>query len=135
MEHLPSPNPESVPTPAPVVPSWASLTAFNAKAQAWDEYTDTPLGKLRQELILSYLGQHIGSLGNSLSILDVGGGTGNYSLPLAQQGHRVCLLDFSPAMLDIARTRAGQLSPDAAKRIEFRCAAAHAVTEIFCRSL
>ena len=41
------------------------------------------------------------------TILDVGGGTGAFSLPLAQRGFEVVHVDFSPAMLDIARRKAG----------------------------
>lgn len=41
------------------------------------------------------------------TILDVGGGTGAFSLPLAQRGFEVVHVDFSPAMLDIARSKAG----------------------------
>src|SRR6202041_1758930 len=38
-------------------------------------------------------------------LLDVGGGAGNQSFPLAQAGYDVTLLDPSPAMLDQARER------------------------------
>ena len=38
-----------------------------------------------------------------LRILDVGGGTGVESIPLAQQGHHIDLVDYSPAMLATAR--------------------------------
>ncbi len=40
------------------------------------------------------------------SILDIGGGTGAFSIPLARRGFRVTHVDFSPAMLDIARQKA-----------------------------
>jgi ubiquinone/menaquinone biosynthesis C-methylase UbiE len=39
------------------------------------------------------------------TILDVGGGAGHQSFPLAQAGYDVTLLDSSPAMLDKARQR------------------------------
>jgi SAM-dependent methyltransferase len=39
------------------------------------------------------------------SVLDVGGGAGHQSFPLAQAGYDVTLLDPSPAMLDKARQR------------------------------
>ena len=38
-----------------------------------------------------------------LRILDAGGGTGIESIPLAQQGHRVDLVDYSTEMLSTAR--------------------------------
>jgi SAM-dependent methyltransferase len=48
-------------------------------------------------------------------VLDVGGGAGHQSFPLAQAGYDVTLLDSSPAMLDKAQQRLARL-PDAARR-------------------
>jgi S-adenosylmethionine-dependent methyltransferase len=42
-------------------------------------------------------------------VLDVGGGAGHQSFPLAQAGYDVTLLDSSPAMLDKARERLQRL--------------------------
>jgi SAM-dependent methyltransferase len=39
------------------------------------------------------------------TILDVGGGTGAFSIPLARRGFSVTHLDLSPAMLEIARAK------------------------------
>jgi 2-polyprenyl-3-methyl-5-hydroxy-6-metoxy-1,4-benzoquinol methylase len=36
------------------------------------------------------------------TVLDVGGGTGAFSIPLARRGYSVTHLDISPAMLEIA---------------------------------
>jgi len=44
------------------------------------------------------------------TILDVGGGTGAFSIPLAQRGYSVTHLDLSPRMLELARARAGSLA-------------------------
>ncbi|MBN1580230.1 MAG: class I SAM-dependent methyltransferase, partial [Anaerolineae bacterium] len=43
------------------------------------------------------------------TILTVGGGTGVFSIPLAARGYRVTHLDLAPAMIEIARARAGGL--------------------------
>jgi ubiquinone/menaquinone biosynthesis C-methylase UbiE len=40
------------------------------------------------------------------TILEIGAGTGRFSIPLARRGFRVTHLDFSPAMLEIARRHA-----------------------------
>jgi SAM-dependent methyltransferase len=40
------------------------------------------------------------------SILDVGGGTGAFSIPLARRGFKVVHVDFSPEMIRIARRKA-----------------------------
>lgn len=102
--------------------SASHLAAFDAKAEAWEDYTATPLGWLRQELTLRHLSPHLGSLPRSLKVLDAGGGTGSYALPLAQQGYQVCLLDFSAQMLAIARQKVEQLDPSLLERMDFCCA-------------
>jgi len=43
------------------------------------------------------------------TILDVGGATGAFSIPLARRGFQVTHLDFSSAMLDIARQDAAEM--------------------------
>jgi S-adenosylmethionine-dependent methyltransferase len=107
------------PLPASSQPAQSALDAFDASAQAWDEYTKTPLGRLRQELTMHHLVQYLGSPVHSLNVLDVGGGTGSYALPLARLGHRVCLLDFSAQMLAIARQKAQQLGSPLRERVDF----------------
>ena len=107
------------------------LAAFDDKAQAWDDYTNTPLGRLRQELTTHHLMQHIGSRPRAERVLDVGGGTGSYAIPLARLGHRVCLLDFSAHMLDIARQKAEQSAPSLLERMSFCHASAQQVADLF----
>jgi SAM-dependent methyltransferase len=53
------------------------------------------------------------------TVLDVGGGAGHQSFPLAAAGYDVTLLDPSPAMLDKARQRYEQLPGDAQRRVAF----------------
>lgn len=53
------------------------------------------------------------------SVLDIGGGAGHQSFPLAQAGYDVTLLDPSPAMLDKARQRLRRLPDEAQGRVEF----------------
>ena len=50
-------------------------------------------------------------------VLDVGGGAGHQSLPLAQAGYDVTILDPSPAMLDKARQRLQLLPAGARQRV------------------
>jgi len=50
-------------------------------------------------------------------VLDVGGGAGNQSFPLAQAGYDVTILDPSAAMLDKARQRLGQLTNESQQRV------------------
>ena len=51
------------------------------------------------------------------AVLDVGGGAGNQSFPLAEAGYEVTLLDSSPAMVDRARQRLAQLPDEARRRV------------------
>jgi S-adenosylmethionine-dependent methyltransferase len=50
-------------------------------------------------------------------VLDVGGGAGHQSFPLAQSGYDVTLLDSSPAMLDTARERLQRLPGETQRRV------------------
>jgi S-adenosylmethionine-dependent methyltransferase len=50
-------------------------------------------------------------------VLDVGGGAGHQSFPLAQAGYDVTLLDPSPAMLDKARQRLQPLPAETQRRV------------------
>jgi S-adenosylmethionine-dependent methyltransferase len=51
------------------------------------------------------------------SVLDVGGGAGHQSFPLAQSGYDVTLLDPSAAMLDKARQRLARLPEPVQERV------------------
>jgi SAM-dependent methyltransferase len=51
------------------------------------------------------------------TVLDVGGGAGNQSFPLARAGYDVTLLDPSTAMLDKARQRLERLPVEARRRV------------------
>jgi S-adenosylmethionine-dependent methyltransferase len=53
------------------------------------------------------------------SVLDVGGGAGHQSFPLAQAGYDVTVLDPSAAMLDKARQRLQRLPVAAQPRVTF----------------
>jgi SAM-dependent methyltransferase len=53
----------------------------------------------------------------SASVLDVGGGAGHQSFPLAQAGYDVTLLDSSPARLEKARQRLQRMPTEAQRRV------------------
>ncbi|HEX8627928.1 MAG TPA: methyltransferase domain-containing protein, partial [Catenuloplanes sp.] len=46
--------------------------------------------------------------GRSLTVLDVGGGTGGFAVPLAEAGHRVTVVDASPDALAALDRRAAE---------------------------
>ena len=80
--------------------------AFEAKAAAWDAYTETPPGRLREKLNWRYLVAHLPPADQAPRVLDAGAGTGGLGVRLAQRGHRVTLLDLADEMLELARKRA-----------------------------
>ena len=80
------------------------VAAFDHHLVDWKAGQAEPWMRLRYELAQAYLAQHMPV--PPARILDVGGGNGVESLPLAQAGHHVTILDYSTAMLDDARQSA-----------------------------
>src|SRR5690242_10726801 len=52
----------------------------------------------------------------ALDVLDIGGGTGGFAVRVAQQGHRVTVVDPSPDALAALARRARELRVDVAAR-------------------
>lgn len=77
---------------------WAGLV----KQFADDAYASVK-GFVRTYVMHQHLTEHLPP--PPATVLDVGGGAGHQSFPLAQAGYDVTLLDSSPAMLDKARER------------------------------
>ncbi|HET9077758.1 MAG TPA: methyltransferase [Acidimicrobiales bacterium] len=92
--------------------SWAELAGRFA-----DEAYASVKGYVRTYVIHQHLLEHLPA--PPASVLDVGGGAGHQSFPLAHAGYRVTLLDSSPAMLDRARQRLERLPADARRRVTF----------------
>ncbi|MGB7540194.1 MAG: methyltransferase domain-containing protein [Anaerolineales bacterium] len=79
-------------------------SVFDNSMEKWLRDNGLPWMKLKTELGLSNLRKHLP--GKSLRILDAGGGSGYDALPLARDGHRIDLVDYSAEMLKAARTDA-----------------------------
>jgi SAM-dependent methyltransferase len=92
--------------------TWASLADLFV-----DEAYATVKGYVRTYVLHQHLLEHLPS--SSGTVLDVGGGAGHQSFPLAQAGYDVTLLDSSPAMLDKARQRLERLPAEARRRVSF----------------
>ena len=90
--------------------SWAELADLFA-----DEAYASVKGRVRTYVLHQHLLEHLPE--PPATVLDVGGGAGHQSFPLAQAGYEVTLLDPSPAMLDKARQRLQGLSAEAQQRV------------------
>jgi SAM-dependent methyltransferase len=89
---------------------WAGLADKFA-----DEAYATVKGHVRTYVMHQQLLEHLPP--PPASVLDVGGGAGHQSLPLAHAGYDVTLLDSSPAMLDKARARIERLPAADQRRV------------------
>ena len=90
--------------------TWAGL----ADQFADGAYTSVK-GRVRTHVLHHQLLEHLPA--PPATVLDVGGGAGHQSLPLAQAGYDVTLLDPSSAMLAKAEQRLGRLRDRARRRV------------------
>ncbi|MDL4772569.1 methyltransferase domain-containing protein [Actinomadura xylanilytica] len=89
---------------------WASLAGrFVDGAYA------TVKGQVRTYVLHQQLMEHLPEPPGA--VLDVGGGAGHQSFPLAREGYRVTLLDSSPAMLAQAEQRLAAEAPEVRDRV------------------
>jgi S-adenosylmethionine-dependent methyltransferase len=82
-----------------------------------DEAYASAKGRVRTYVMHRQLLEHVPR--PPCDVLDVGGGAGHQSFPLAEAGYHVTLLDPSSAMLDKARQRLEQLPDVVAQRVTF----------------
>jgi SAM-dependent methyltransferase len=92
--------------------TWASLADRFA-----DEAYASVKGYVRTYVMHQQLLEHLPP--SPGPVLDVGGGAGHQSFPLAEAGYEVTLLDSSPAMLDKAQQRLQRLPAQAQRRVTF----------------
>jgi SAM-dependent methyltransferase len=63
---------------------------------------------VRTAVVWDYLRAALDSLGSDLRVLDAGGGSGGFAVPLAQLGHHVTVVDPSPDSLAALERRAAE---------------------------
>jgi SAM-dependent methyltransferase len=89
---------------------WAGLAD-----QFADQAYASVKGRVRTYVLHQHLLEHLP--GPPATVLDVGGGAGHQSFPLAQAGYEVTLLDPSPAMLAKAEQRLEGLPGETRRRV------------------
>ena len=84
--------------------------AVGAPGRPWSRYDDARTAVVRDILrtVISALAAEAGRA--RLDILDVGGGTGGFAVPLAGLGHNVTVIDPSPDSLAAAERRAAEMN-------------------------
>jgi SAM-dependent methyltransferase len=102
--------------------TWAGLAGPFA-----DEAYATVKGYVRTYVLHQQLLEHLPA--PPAAVLDVGGGAGHQSFPLAQAGYDVTVLDPSAAMLDKARQRLTRLPAQARRRVTLVQAGGEAAAE------
>lgn len=94
---------------------WWAMTPGPVWPQFADEAYASVKGCVRTYVLHQQLLEHLPS--PPAPVLDVGGGAGHQSFPLAQAGYDVTLLDPSSAMLDKAQQRLQRLPGEAQGRV------------------
>lgn len=89
---------------------WASLVD-----QFADEAYASVKGYVRTYVMHQHLVENLPKM--PATVLDIGGGAGHQSFPLAQIGYEVTLLDSSTEMLDKAKQRLGRLPVEVQRRV------------------
>ncbi|RLP92402.1 bifunctional 2-polyprenyl-6-hydroxyphenol methylase/3-demethylubiquinol 3-O-methyltransferase UbiG, partial [Micromonospora sp. CV4] len=84
------------------------MTRLDRVEQTRGRFTGPPLTP-RTAVIWSVLRAELDRRGDAeLTVLDVGGGTGGFAVPLARAGHRVTVVDASPDALAALTRRAAE---------------------------
>jgi len=94
----------------PATDPWAPLAGRFAR----DHYA-TIRGRVRTHVIDAHLRAHLPPA--PAALVDVGGGAGNQSIPLARRGYLVTIIDPSPAMLAEAESRLAAEPAEVARRV------------------
>ena len=104
---------------------------FQNGAQDYAAYLETPEGRLRSDLVFANLQDFLPppQADKPMHALDVACGTGATAVRLAQLGYCVTQLDWSPAMLDIARRTVEEAG--LADRVTFQLGDAGQLTKLY----
>ncbi|MEP7060425.1 MAG: methyltransferase domain-containing protein [Actinomycetota bacterium] len=85
---------------------------FDDKARWFDEHYGSTRGQVRLRLVLERIDASFPAAPGR--VLDAGGGSGAFAIPLAERGYEVTLLEPSKGMLEVARERVSASDVDLA---------------------
>lgn len=85
------------------------MEIFDFEAKDYDYWYETPLGRFADEIETKAVFELLEPFPN-MKILDVGCGTGNYSIKLAKLGCIVSGIDISQEMLQIAKRKSQEMN-------------------------
>jgi S-adenosylmethionine-dependent methyltransferase len=85
-------------------------------------------GQARTHVVHQHLRQHLQP--PPASLVDVGGGAGNQSIPLAREGYEVTIVDPAPGMLAQAAARLDREPPEVSERVALVQASGEAASEV-----
>ncbi|NLK44118.1 MAG: methyltransferase domain-containing protein [Tissierellia bacterium] len=74
--------------------------------ETYDEWDRLERHKIEFDITKRYMDEYI--RGENLSIFDIGGGPGRYSIYLAEKGHKVSLLDLSKRNIQVAKEKSAE---------------------------
>lgn len=75
---------------------------WNANSKTWDDLLDDAEAVAHIDEVARWLAESIPA---TVTVVDLGCGTGNYSIRLAERGHRVLGVDYAEGMLERARSK------------------------------
>jgi ubiquinone/menaquinone biosynthesis C-methylase UbiE len=81
------------------------IKSFNNLAVQYDDITSDFTNKIMEYITCENLKRNLPEPNKSIKLLDLGGGTGKYSLFLSKLGYNVTLLDISDESLKIAKNK------------------------------
>lgn len=87
------------------------MAVFDKVADSYDGWYTTKMGSFVDQ-VETELAFGMFDISPGMKVLDVGCGTGNFSIKLAQKGCKVVGIDISDEMMDIARNKAKELKLD-----------------------
>jgi len=97
---------------------------FGRIARKYDKYYATPVGRMVDRIEKSAVGKLLPSVEKGSRLIEIGSGTGHWSVWFASRGYQVTGVEISDEMITVAETKIASAGPGS---IEFRHGDSHAL--------